>query len=401
MARPSHPPQPRPPAHPPLSDGITDMSRAVPLRQYLQQHQPSTADRYRALSGEVARGGPAVDSARRLSDDLARQTLALQHKLVQTAATVTRLESEKIAIDAEVARLSGEDARLSASFAQDRVVVSRLLAVLERLQHDVPPVMALRPDDALSSSRSAMLIGASLPRVYHQAAALSQRLAELRRTREALVRRRAEAAGNAAALAEARAGLDRLLATKRQEADTAAERYGVLKTRLDSIAAQAVSLQALLQRVAQLRAASGSQAIFAVNAGGRLRTDRWLQAPVVGPFRRGGVDGVGGAAAPGITYTPLGGATVLAPADGKIIFAGAFPKVGRVLILEIGAGYDAVLVGLDQLSVQAGEAVLAGEPVGIMPKFDHEPRLYFELRQNNGRGMSPAPYIAVALRKAQ
>jgi len=36
-----------------------------------------------------------------------------------------------------------------------------------------------------------------------------------------------------------------------------------------------------------------------------------------------------------------------------------------------------------------------------MPKFDHEPRLYFELRQKNGRGMSPAPYIAVALRKAR
>jgi septal ring factor EnvC (AmiA/AmiB activator) len=68
------------------------------------------------------------------------------------------------------------------------------------------------------------------------------------------------------------------------------------------------------------------------------------------------------------------------------------------LIIEISGGYLVVLAGLDRLDVRPDDAVLAGEPVGVMSKFDHEPRLYFELRLN-GRGMSPAPYIAVALRK--
>jgi len=284
------------------------------------------------------------------------------------------------------------------------VAVTRLLAVLERLQHDVPPAMAVRPDDALAAARSAMLIGASLPRVYHDAAALAQRINLLQRTRTDLIRRRAEAAQTTVALTRARGALDQLLVIKRQEAEVAAARYGVLKTKLDTIASQAGGLQALLQKVAQLQVASSNQSVVTVNAGAisRGKPDRfWLMAPVVGAYNPGGIDGVGGVAAPGITYTALAGATVIAPADGKIIFAGSFPKVGRVLILESGAGYDVVLAGLDRLDVHTNDAVLAGEPVGALPKFDHEPRLYFELRQKNGRGMSPAPYIAVALRKAR
>lgn len=393
----------KPPATPsrPVGDGISDsdMAKAVPLKQYLHQSQPTTSDQYKSLSGEIAKNKPALDTARQKSDELVRQTAALQKKLIDSAARIEFLENEKLTIDAAVVRLTTDHARLSASFARDRVSVSKLLAILERLQHDVPPAMAVRPDDALAAARSAMLIGSSLPRVYHDAAVLARRINELQRTHTELTRRRSEAAANAIALTQGQIDLDRLLAQKRQQADEAAARYGVLKTKLDTIASQAVNLQALLQKVAQLRAAPTSPSVVTVNAGSRGKS--WLQAPVVGAYNPGGVDGVGGASAPGITYSTRPGAPVVAPADGKIIYAGPVPKLGRVLILDIGAGYDVLLAGLDRLDVRSGDAVLAGEPVGAMPKFDHESRLYFELRLKNGRGMSPAPYIAVALRKAR
>jgi septal ring factor EnvC (AmiA/AmiB activator) len=392
----SQPAKPAPVPKDNLSD--IDMSKAVPLKQFLNQKRPTPTDRYKALSGELAKNKPALDTARQRSEALAHETAALQRQLVDTAARLTGLENEKLTIDASVERLGADYVRLSAEFAGDRVAVSKLLAVLERLQHDVPPAMAVRPDDALAAARSAMLIGASLPRVYHDAAALSRRIEALQRTRTALVRRRTEATANAMALTQAHADLDRLLAVKQVEADSAAARYGVLKTKLDTIASQAVGLQALLQKVAQLRAAPSTSSGFAVNA---RRSGRWLRPPVVGAYNPGGVDGVGGPPAPGITFTTLAGGTVVAPADGHVVYAGSLPKAGRVLILDLGGGYDAVLAGLDRLDVRSGDAVLTGEPVGAMPKFDHEARLYFELRQNNGRGMSPAPYLAVALRKAR
>ncbi len=398
-------PRPRPAQEvtppPPASDGITDMSRAVPLRQLLKQ--PSTAEQYKSLTGEIAKDKPALDTARTSSEELTHQAAELQQKLIDSAAKVEFLEREKLRIDGEVVRLSAEYDRLSALFARDRVGVSRLLAVIERLQHDVPPAMAVRPDDALAAARGAMLIGASLPNVYQAAADLSRRMRQLQRTRTDLIARRAEAVRNADQLSRAQVDLDRLLAVKRLEANAAVTRYGVLKTRLDSIAAAAGNLQALLQKVAQLGAASGAQSVVTVSGTGNAAPGAHrpqLIAPVVGLVRAGGVDGVGGANAPGLTYATSPGSPVVAPADGKILFAGSFAKVGHVLILEIAPGYHAVLAGLDRLDVRTGDDVLLGEPVGAMPKFDHESILYFELRQN-GRGMNPAPFIGVVLRKVK
>lgn len=386
---------------PPSSDGIEDLSRAVPLSKLLKQ--PSTAERYRDLSNELAQKKPALETAKSKSEALAGEAEQLQRKLVETATRVESLEREKVEIDDDVTRLTAEYGRLSSEFARDRVQVSRLLAVIERLQHDVPPAMAVRPDDALAAARSAMLIGASLPNIYHEAAALARRIETLQRTRTALIKRRAEAERTAADLSRARLDLDQLLAVKRIEASSATSRYGELKKRLDTIAGQAVSLQALLQKVAQLNAAPASQTVVTVNAvsSGRQKSGgAWLLPPVVGRSRPGGVDGVGGSTAPGITYATRPSATVVAPADGKIIFAGQLAKSGRVLILKTGDVYHVVLAGLDRLDVRPGDDVLAGEPVGVMSNFDHEPRLYFELRQN-GKGLSPAPYITVPLRKAR
>jgi septal ring factor EnvC (AmiA/AmiB activator) len=112
------------------------------------------------------------------------------------------------------------------------------------------------------------------------------------------------------------------------------------------------------------------------------------------------MDGVGGARAPGLTFATSPGARVIAPADAEVIFAGPYHKTGQVLILELTAGYDLVLAGLERANVRPNDEVLAGEPVGIMPNSGQNGLLYFELRQN-GHGISPAPWMAVELRKAQ
>jgi septal ring factor EnvC (AmiA/AmiB activator) len=57
-----------------------------------------------------------------------------------------------------------------------------------------------------------------------------------------------------------------------------------------------------------------------------------------------------------------------------------------------------VLAGLERIDVRAGDQLLAGEPVGRMPHSGTEMRLYFEVRQN-GKGTSPAPWLAVEPRK--
>jgi septal ring factor EnvC (AmiA/AmiB activator) len=366
---------------------------------------PSTTDQYRALRKEMAKSKPAVESAKLKSDTLGAQAAQLRRKLVDTATRVVALEEEKGDIDSGIVRLSGQEISLSADFSHDRVEVARLLAVLERLQHDMPPVLALKPDDALSAARGAMLLGASLPRIYGAAAALGARLETLRTTRVQLIARRVESMRNAEQLGAARIQLDQLLAMKDKEADEASSQYSDLQAKYEAAATEAADLGSLLRKVAALRserpmepgivvvAAQSAAAIPIPKRGSLLK-------PVIGRLVEDDGAGVGGVRAPGLTFLAEPGAQVVAPTDSEVLFAGPYHKTGQVLILESAGGYDLVLAGLDRVEVRAGDQVLAGEPVGVMPRTGAGARLYFELRQN-GKGVSPAPWLEIDLRKAR
>jgi septal ring factor EnvC (AmiA/AmiB activator) len=377
---------------------LPDLSNAVPAREI--GRLPSTLDQLRALKSEMGRERPVVENARAKSEALRKQAEALRQQLIDSAARVQALEAEKAALEDDIVRLSAENARLSLSFSRDRLSVARLLAVLERLQHDEPPALVLRPDDALGAARGAILIGASLPEVYGQAAALARRIALLQSTRAALESRRAEATRNAQKLSAARIQLNQLLATREIEARAATGQYDELQARLDSVGVRATDLRSFLEKVAFLRSQPALRGLVVVTA--RSRAAATLRR---GSFRKPVVGNVVSAreterSGPGMTFATRGGAEVVSPADGKVLFSGSYHKYGHVLILETALGYDAVLAGLDHVDVRPEDRVLAGEPVGSMQKSNISGRLYFELRRN-GRGIDPAPFLALELRKAK
>jgi septal ring factor EnvC (AmiA/AmiB activator) len=384
-----------------------DLSHAMPGRAL--GRLPSSAEQLKALTGQIRQQAPQVAAARQKSESLSAQAATLRSKLIDTATRIAELERNRIIQQARVAQLQEEVARLSAGFRNDRVAVTRLLAILERLQHDMPPALALKPDDALGAARGSMLIGASLPPVYARAAALSRRIAALRQTRADLDRNLKEEEATEKSLGAARVELTGLLATKEAQAEAAGGAYASLKTRLDAIARQAADFQALLARIARLRRDAGSEdGVVTVEApsGGFAALSRGsLHDPVVGTLLP-----PGSGSGPGATYATLGGALVSAPADGKVLFAGPYHKSGYVLILEITSGYDLVLAGLGQVTVRLNDEVLAGEPVGMMPGRPgalngnalngNDGRLYFELRRD-GKGLDPAPWLGLDLRKAK
>lgn len=384
----------------PSTDSDTeDLSNAVPASS--ADHMPSSSAQYQALQSEIAKSRPAVEDAKQKSDALNAQAAALRQQLITTAAHVQDLEQQKIALDNEVSRLTTESAQLSGDFAQRRFKVAALLAVLERMQHDMPPVMAIRQGDALAGAHTAMLLGATFPRLYRAAAELSHRLAIMQHTRAELVRRRAEDAQNSVRLESARGRLDQLLAMKSREAVAANAQYGDLSARLDAAANEAQSLEILLRKVAALRnapTAQGEVVVAARNASDQVLQRHSLLPPVVGRMEAGDGAPEGAPRAPGISFFPPPGAQVIAPADSQVLFAGPYHKNGLVLILHGVGGYDLVLAGLERIDVRAGDQLLAGEPVGRMPRSGTEMRLYFEVRQN-GKGASPAPWLAVEPRK--
>jgi murein hydrolase activator len=400
-------PRPRPalksdaPPEPPI-----DLSHALPSESL--KGLPSSQQQLGALNAELAKDRPALAGAKAKSQALASEAATLRQKLIDTASRIQSLEREQNGLADQITQLQAQDDALADGFARDRISVTRLLAILERLQHDMPPALAVRPDDALAAARGAMLVGASLPPVYAQAAALARRIEKLKTTHVALVARRLDADRTAASLAVAQADLETLSAQKESEAAGAASFYKDLAVRLDKVARQAADFTALVTRVNALRraepAAEGNiVTVMAQNTGsmGGL-TKSSLLDPVAGRVVSGDPESDKN---PGITYATAAGAQVIAPGDSKVLFAGPYHKEGQVLILEITTGYDIVLSGLGRVTVRLGDQLLAGEPVGVMPTDDGlnaEPqaRLYFELRQN-GKGLDPEPWLTSAARKAK
>jgi septal ring factor EnvC (AmiA/AmiB activator) len=372
---------------------IPDLRSAVPAREL--SRLPSTAQQYRALRSEIAVENPAVQSARQKSNALKLAAETVRWRLIETAARIQQLETNRIAIKADILSLTAQEKALDAGFQKDRASVARLLALIERVQVDMPPAIALKPEDALGAARGVMLVGATLPEVYGAAAALARRLRVLRSTHADLLQREQEALQNAANLKTMRLKLDQLLAIREAQSAAAASTYGDLRTRLDLIATRATDLRMLLQKVSDLRSQPQSEAPLVGRRPGQGR-ELFLK-PVVGPVVPPAEAEAG---APGVTFATAPAAQVVSPADAKVLFSGPYHKYGHVLILATALGYDAVLAGLDRVDVHPGDQVLAGEPVGTMSGTGPGARLYFELRQS-GHGINPAPLMTLDLRKAR
>jgi septal ring factor EnvC (AmiA/AmiB activator) len=107
-----------------------------------------------------------------------------------------------------------------------------------------------------------------------------------------------------------------------------------------------------------------------------------------------GQPGDGGQPHRGLTIEARPGARLVAPLDGKIVFAGPFRTYGLILIIEHSEGYHTLLAGLGRIDGTVGQTVSTGEPVGIAGSAETgNPSIYVELRRN-GQPIDPLPWLA-------
>jgi septal ring factor EnvC (AmiA/AmiB activator) len=101
-----------------------------------------------------------------------------------------------------------------------------------------------------------------------------------------------------------------------------------------------------------------------------------------------------GRPAKGLTIRTETSAQVVAPFDGKVVYAGAFRSYGQILIIDHGGRYHTLLAGLDEISAAVGQWVLAGEPIATIRRLgDQQAELYLELRRT-GEAIDPMPWLA-------
>ncbi|RWB69274.1 MAG: hypothetical protein EOQ50_27090 [Mesorhizobium sp.] len=354
--------------------------------------------------------------------------------LIQSAMTEQKLGQDIEDIGAKLEGLKDEEQKLRASLMARRDVLAEVLGALQRMGLNPPPAILVKPEDALSSVRSAILLGAVVPELRQQTDRLMADLKEQTRVTASI---EAERARLSAAVTDQTAEKKRLTmlleAKKKLQADTqtaiaAEQRHSQeLAAKASSLKDLIASLEADKARKAQDQAKAGERkstdsdttasttelAALPVPEANRLTGSAPFSAlqgqialPVIGKIkRRFGTDDGNGAAMQGDMVATQSGAIVTAPADGNVLYAGPFRSYGQLLILNAGDGYHVVLAGMSRISVATGQSVLAGEPIGAMGEArvastsasrneNSTSELYVEFRKD-GKPVDPAPWWAV------
>jgi septal ring factor EnvC (AmiA/AmiB activator) len=98
--------------------------------------------------------------------------------LIQSARTEQKLGQDIDDIGMRLEELKGQDARIRASLAERADVLAEVLGALQRMGINPPPAILVRPEDALASVRSAILLGAVVPELRHETEKLMADLKE-------------------------------------------------------------------------------------------------------------------------------------------------------------------------------------------------------------------------------
>lgn len=407
-----------------------------------------------ALTSQKSKAGQLAAEIKALKSERG----SLRKKLIATAKGIKQREAQLTAGERRLTALGEDNAAIRRRLARRRGAMTTMLAALQNLEKSPPPVLAVRPDDAVAAIRSAMLLSTVVPLIRAEADGLARELRQLASLRDEIDEEQRQLAINKKQLKNEQQVIERLLEVKVKLATRTAQEIETVRKRTVALAREAVSLKDLLGRLEAERkraeiaksaefAAAAARAIEAVepetpNTGAPaektektpslrerrlamaspdrirssvsfIRAKGTLSRPAQGELVRdfGAPDRFGGKTK-GISVKTRTSAQVTSPTEGWVVYAGAFRGYGQLLIIDAGSGYHVLLAGLGSIDVSAGQLVLAGEPVGRMgqraiesaatgtPKSETGPVLYVEFRKD-GKSIDPQPWWSADNVRAQ
>ncbi len=371
-------------------------TRAALARALAQQRDAER--RSEALEARAASASLAVEKT-------ANSTAALAARIQQSEAGIAAAEARLVLIDRQRARL---DRRLAAR----REPLIRLTGALQTMARRPLILSALRPGSLRETVYLRAMLESTVPQVRDRTSALrgeiargvalekeaGQALSALRRNESDLRARRTRLA-----TLETR----QRLASRQASSDAAREGERAL-----ALAEEARDLDAF---IGELDAAGGLRKELAALPGPVLRpgspgSDRpgnsgtiarrvspsrpasvRFQLPVGGRTLAGfGTTGDTGIRNDGVTLAPRPGAQVVAPARGRVAFAGPYRGYGRIVIIEHARGWTSLVTGLARTDVEVGQELVTGSPLGIAAVAS--PRVTLELRRD-GTPVNPLQYL--------
>ncbi len=375
----------------------------------------------------------AAELEKKLKADIAaigQDRTKLNQQLIGIAGQVRDVENKMTDTEGRIRPLDARELQIRASLESRRDEISEVLAALQRAGRRAPPALFVRPEDALQSLRTAMLLSSVVPEMRARAAKLASDLGELVSLRKNIAEERDRLAVDRDKLNDDRTRLAALVQERQKKQTDTEKDMEAERQRAIALSKQTENLQDLIAKMeldvkAAAKAAAaaelkgtpaslnGKPNLGALKDPARLSpaiafasAKGLLPIPVNGARIRsfGGSDGTGGQEK-GISIATRPGAQVTTPCDGWVVYSGPFRSYGQLLILNAGGGYHVLIAGMERISVTIGQFVLTGEPVAtmgttsqvasILAATSSQPVLYIEFRKD-GAPIDSGPWWAAS-----
>lgn len=352
----------------------------------------------------------AAARSTRLDRAAAAERDQAQQARVREAAVATRVQQAEADIAAGQARIAIIDRLLGeqrAKLAAKQGPVARLMGALQGLAMRPAIISIVQPGSVDDLVHVRAVLASTLPVVRARTADVRAELAHTRRLQ-------GQAALATRALAESRGRLEtQRLALTRLEAEHRLRSRALGRDALFE-SDRAIALGERARDIVDLMDTIGDQAStrasLAALPGPLLRPQRpgeaatpvdprgWTAAappyrlPVAGRVVTGlGELSAAGVRSRGLTIETAPAAQAIAPAAGRVAFAGPFRAYGTIVILDHGGGWTSLVAGLASTNLRIGESLAQGSPIGRAGRGD-APRVTVELRRRD-RAVDMTPLV--------
>ncbi len=365
-----------------------------------------------ALNAALEEQRAAEARSERLETEAAQSEGAADRAARESAALAARIQQAEAGIAAASARMDWsprERAELRETLGREQRPLVRLTAALQQFSRRPVALSVLRPGEVRDVVYLRAMLHNAVPQVEASTEGLRSQIAraaqlriEAAQTAEALRAEEVTLAARREELAEIETEQRLAARAAGSEANRKSERALALSEQvidLDGLVDELDRSAALRQRLAalpgpRLRPAAPASArveeATPTAAASANATDRTAPSPYILPVTGRTLAGFGApqdtGPSQGLTLAPMAGAQVVAPAAGRIAFAGPYRGYGQIVIIEHGNGWTSLVTGLARSDVRVGVEVVGGAPLGVAGP--DRPSISLELRRD-GEPVNP------------
>src|SRR5581483_10711122 len=135
-------------------------------------------EEFQAIQAERKKAAETQAKLKSEIESIGEDRRKLNQQLIDTAGRVRSFEERIAATETRLKPLDENEALIRKSMDERRAVIAEVLAALQRIGRHPPPAVMVRPEDALQSVRTAIMLGAVLPEMRQEAENLAGDLTE-------------------------------------------------------------------------------------------------------------------------------------------------------------------------------------------------------------------------------